>query len=303
MKTKILFPVLATALIAMSTDVNAQATIGSNTMTGAAPNPTQYLGSNNAYDIVFKTSNAERMRVIHSSGNASMPNGNINIGPLINTTYTPISKVTINPALTANTTGDNLIGLSVAKQIINGYSRSIFFVPHLAGGYNWLPQSGDAGIFWTDGGNGVVGSGNQNATSGLIIAPHAGSYAGLRITSAGNVGIGTPLINNPNNYKLAVNGAIGAKAITIENTSTTWPDYVFDSKYKLKTLEEVEAFVNTHKHLPNVPSACEVEEKGINLGDMDAHLLEKIEELTLYLIQLKKENEELKKRVDNIEQQ
>lgn len=112
----------------------------------------------------------------------------------------------------------------------------------------------------------------------------------------GNVGIGMPLLssNNPNNYKLAVNGTIGAKEVMVENTSTTWPDYVFEENYEVKDLEEVESYIKTEKHLPEVPSAQEISQNGHSLGEMDAILLRKIEELTLYLIEQNKklENQE-----------
>ncbi len=103
-----------------------------------------------------------------------------------------------------------------------------------------------------------------------------------------NVGIGDITALNPNNYLLAVNGKIGAKEIIVENTSATWPDYVFEKDYPLSSLEEVEHFVQSNKHLPEVPSAIEVKETGINIGDMNAVLLKKIEELTLYLIEQNK---------------
>jgi len=117
----------------------------------------------------------------------------------------------------------------------------------------------------------------------------------------GNVGIGTALTNNPNNYMLAVNGTIGAKAVRVEITSSTWSDYVFEPNYKLMSLSEVEKYVQKNKHLPEVPSAAEVEDRGIDIADMDNILLRKIEELTLYMIEMKKENEQLKSRLEAIE--
>ena len=84
----------------------------------------------------------------------------------------------------------------------------------------------------------------------------------------------------------------------------SWADYVFQPQYKLKSLREVEAFIREHKHLPDVPSAMEVEGNGIDLGENQATLLKKIEELTLYMIELNKkvealsaENKELKKQI------
>lgn len=115
------------------------------------------------------------------------------------------------------------------------------------------------------------------------------------ISTTDNIGIGTTLANNPNNYKLGVNGKIGAKEVQIENTSSTWADYVFKPDYKLMTLEEVESFINKNQHLPEIPSAKDIEVHGHKLGEMDVLLLKKVEELTLYVIQLKKEIEELKK--------
>jgi len=81
----------------------------------------------------------------------------------------------------------------------------------------------------------------------------------------------------------------------------SWSDFVFEKNYKLKSLNEVENFILKNKHLPNVPSASEVIEKGINVAEMDAILLMKIEETTLYLIDLKKQNDELLKRIEELE--
>ena len=76
-----------------------------------------------------------------------------------------------------------------------------------------------------------------------------------------------------------------------------WPDYVFGEEYKLMDLKELESYVNANKHLPGVPSSCEVEEQGdVDLGEMNAILLEKVEELTRYVIDLQKQIDEMKKK-------
>lgn len=111
---------------------------------------------------------------------------------------------------------------------------------------------------------------------------------GLRITS-GNVGIGTI---DTKGYKLAVNGNIRAREIKVENSN--WPDYVFTQAYQLPTLHEIEKHIKDKGHLPGIPSATEVRVNGVDLGEMNAKLLEKIEELTLHLIEMKKEIEKLK---------
>jgi hypothetical protein len=112
---------------------------------------------------------------------------------------------------------------------------------------------------------------------------------------AGNVGVGTTLTNNPNGYKLGVNGKIGAKEVQVENTSSAWADYVFEPDYNLPSLEEVESFIKVNKHLKDIPSAQEVAEHGHKLGEMDVLLLKKVEELTLYILELKKEIDAIKK--------
>lgn len=93
---------------------------------------------------------------------------------------------------------------------------------------------------------------------------------------------------------------LAGKTITreVEVTLTGWCDYVFDEDYSLRPLEEVEAFIAEHHHLPEVPSEAEVLEKGVNLGEMDAVLLKKIEELTLYVLQQQKEIDALKAKVN-----
>ena len=92
-------------------------------------------------------------------------------------------------------------------------------------------------------------------------------------------------------YNLAVKGSIRANEVVVE---TGWADYVFDDKYKLLSLDEVEAHIKANKHLPGVPSAKEIETNGLKVGEVQAKMMEKIEELTLYVIELKKEIELLK---------
>ncbi len=97
----------------------------------------------------------------------------------------------------------------------------------------------------------------------------------------GNVGIGT---NDAGTDKLAVNGTIHAREVRVDLTG--WPDYVFKSNYNLPTLEEVQEHIKEKGHLPNIPSAQEIETNGIKLGEMNKLLLEKIEEQMLYILQL-----------------
>lgn len=100
----------------------------------------------------------------------------------------------------------------------------------------------------------------------------------------GNMGIGTNTIDT--DYKLSVGGGIRAKEIIVE---TGWADYVFDDDYRLTPLNKVADYVHLNHHLPDVPSAAEIKNKGVNVGATEAVLLKKIEELTLYLIEKDKE--------------
>jgi hypothetical protein len=121
------------------------------------------------------------------------------------------------------------------------------------------------------------------------------------INTAGNVGIGT---TNPT-YKLSVNGSIQAKEIRVE---TGWADFVFAPEYALRPLSEVESYICQNRHLPDVTPASEIQKDGLQVGKQMTEMMQKIEELTLYLIDLKKENTNiqqenaaLKTRIEKLE--
>ncbi|WP_159451689.1 hypothetical protein [Pedobacter africanus] len=114
----------------------------------------------------------------------------------------------------------------------------------------------------------------------------------LTVHRLGNVGIGTADMRG---YKLAVNGKVRAQEIKVETAN--WPDYVFAKDYSLPTLQETEKHIKDKGHLPGIPSAAEVKANGIDLGEMNAKLLQKIEELTLHLIEI---NEIVKRQQNEI---
>ena len=119
----------------------------------------------------------------------------------------------------------------------------------------------------------------------LVISPFGG----------GNVGIGTA---NPTN-KLEVNGTIRTKEVIVETTG--WSDYVFAPDYRLAPLSEVEASIKAEGHLPGIPSAAEIAEHGVSLGDMQAKLLAKMEEITLHMIVLSKTVDAQSARIAQLE--
>jgi len=111
----------------------------------------------------------------------------------------------------------------------------------------------------------------------------------------GNIGVGaTP---DPN-YRLSVCGNIRAKKIVVE---TNWCDYVFDKNYKLMSLAEIEEYILQNKHLPGFPRESDIESNGADIGLLLSKQMEKIEEMTLYILQLKKENQVLSERLNYIE--
>jgi hypothetical protein len=119
----------------------------------------------------------------------------------------------------------------------------------------------------------------------------------------GTVKIATTSFPSTGNYKLAVGGNIIAEKVRVKLLSSGWPDYVFGAGYKLLSLKETEQFIKANSHLPGVPSAAIIEKDGLDLGDGQAVLLKKIEELTLHIIEMDKrveklenENRELKRK-------
>ena len=167
------------------------------------------------------------------------------------------------------------------------YTRQLQIVPLLqADKYNRIVQTGDQGIFFSDG----LGADGANQASALVLAPWAAGsnpdIGGMRMDAQGN----TEFHGTVRTTEMVVN-------------AQWWSDFVFGDNYKLPSLAEVEAYITENKHLPNVPSEAEVLEKGINVADMQAIHQQKIEELTLYIIQLKKEMVEMKRELAQIKKQ
>ncbi len=124
----------------------------------------------------------------------------------------------------------------------------------------------------------------------------------MTISNGGLVKIGTT--TTPAGYKLYVEQGILTEKIKVAiKTSGNWSDYVFADDYKLAPLSEVETYLKENKHLPGIPSANEVVSNGLDLAQMDAKLLEKVEELTLYIIKMEKDMNELKKSNELLKQQ
>ncbi|MEN7547530.1 hypothetical protein AAG747_06405 [Rapidithrix thailandica] len=127
-----------------------------------------------------------------------------------------------------------------------------------------------------------------------------GNHAHSIFTKDGRLGLGD--LYPPQDYKLSVYGKIICEEVVVQ-LHANWPDYVFSDSYKLRSLEETETFIKTHGHLPEIPSAKKVKEEGITVGEMNRKLLQKVEELTLYLIEQNKKLEAQNQRLDQLEQE
>lgn len=185
--------------------------------------------------------------------------------------------------------------------------------------FHWAVAGQDSGFGLQDKLQNKVFELYEDGTNTFLNLPKAGSYFTIGGTQAWpipyrfmvkngaskfegnvvvdtNVGIGTTnFVDGTDTYRLSVKGAIRADKVKVY---TTWADYVFEKEYKLATLEEVEQQILSQGHLKDIPSAKEVEEKGIELGEMNKLLLQKVEELTLYMIELKKELTVLKSKIE-----
>jgi hypothetical protein len=135
--------------------------------------------------------------------------------------------------------------------------------------------------------------------TGRLTLPANGLLVGVTqlVVTNGNVGVGTI---NPTNA-LAVNGTVKCKEVLV--TLDGWADDVFEDGYELMPLAGVQRFISENGHLPDIPSAREVTTSGVRMGDMQARLLRKIEELTLHVIEMKEENNALRSRVTQLERQ
>nr|WP_319571004.1 hypothetical protein [uncultured Draconibacterium sp.] len=231
----------------------------------------------NNKNLVFKSGKtAEIGKELVTTLVTFTPEGKVGIG-----TETPVGSLDINPGgwlnmpkISFNQTNDHP-SIRLYRPTGNGN-------PYTA--YPWWIENKKNLVFKT-GSTAEIG---KESVSSIVT-----------FTTGGKVGIG---IENPD-VELAVNGTIHAQEIKVDMTG--WSDFVFKNDYDLKSLDETEQFISRNGHLPDIPNEKEVEKDGINLGEMDAKLLQKIEELTLYLIEqnkriekIEKENEILKTKLD-----
>lgn len=220
-----------------------------------------FLGTTNSYPLIFKTNDSTRLHIT--------PSGNIGIN-------------TTNPMQMLHIVGGNILISKPQNRAPGSTNGSIMF--------------GEVVTQNNSGGNWAIEYNTDTTIHGLNfwrpwIQGHGMCNFVLFLADNDNVGIGTC---NPQ-AKLSVNGGILAKSVRVNTSSTYWPDYVFKPNYDLMGLKELEAFISANMHLPGVPSATEIGENNqMDLGKMNTLLLQKVEELTLYIIDLQKQIDELK---------
>jgi hypothetical protein len=237
-------------------------------------------------DVEFVNSNAKTLFFIDEE------NENIGIG-----TTTPSEKLEVNGLIRINgasTVDNNSPGLVLASNDDFLYDNQ--YINHYGFGFHG----------YQDGSSSQTEPANSYMSGYFGVDFFTNGENRMRISRDGIVSIGT--VNRQEGYHLAVNGNIKSKEIKVE---TGWSDFVFYKNYNLPTLEQVETHIAEKGHLKDIPSAKEVAKNGIFLGDMNAKLLQKIEELTLYAIAQEKkitaqqkainQLESLKKRFDQLE--
>lgn len=234
----------------------------------------------------------------------------IGIGAL-QTTTSGGGNVGIGPnSLGANTTGQWNVGIGTAtlQANTNGqYNLAIgggALFSNLSGSYN-LAIGNDAGRLATGSNNIFLGPAagyNETTSDKLYIANTNtatpliyGDFGTAKYLAIGEVAVADRAAAATGGYRLLVKGGMMTEKIKVAVAGTAdWADYVFEPSYKLLSLEKVESFVKENKHLPNVPSAEEMSKNGLDVTTTSAKLMEKIEELTLYVIELNKEIKKLK---------
>ncbi len=219
---------------------------------------TNFIGTIDSVDLVYKTKNQERMR-LSAIGVLSINSLASDSGGMVYTDATGKLFSTSNMALCNQTTPPGWWTLSNPK-------KTVYTCPNTA-----------------------VAIGTTTVPTGIKFV-----IEGNTEFTTGSVGIG---LAAQSGYKLCVDGKIGVREVFV-TAAGSWPDYVFSNDYKLQSLDEINNFLKENCHLPGIPSACEIEDNGQPLGKIQNLQQQKIEELYLYIIKLQKQVDDLQKQLN-----
>jgi len=202
---------------------------------------------------------------LYTGGNEAIrvaDNGNVGIGATLPGSTLQINGVT---SMRTNTTTDGYISINPGSSSYQGY-------------INW----------WKPGGTRVAYMGYTDGSTANNLALTLEASANF-IVNGGNILIGKTSEQPGADYKLDIGGAARADKIVV---NTSGADFVFDEKYLLPKLSDVKAYIDKNQHLPEIPSAKEMQTNGMSVGEINTKLLQKVEELTLYLIEKDKQDKE-----------
>lgn len=261
--------------IGLGTSLSAQWQLTGNAIT----NPTtQFIGTTTNQPLVFRTNNTEKMRVT--------PTGNVGIG-----TNNPFNNLHIHNGairLTGLNPGTNT-SPSGGAQVIWGYTND---------NVAEVTNNGQWGIEYIAKGEQGNALGGLNFWKPWPTVNWANYY--MFLSNSGRIGMGTNKVDctDCSTYRLFVKDGIRTEKVKVDIASVNgWADFVFKDGYNLMPLEKVEAFIKENQHLPEIPSEKQVvEQGGIELKEMNVKLLQKIEELTLHLIEQNKRIKELENK-------
>jgi hypothetical protein len=269
---------------------NGNVKVGGNVWGSAADDRFLKFGDNNYVTIGevgaddYMELNANQVTIKANAGNVLIPSGNVGIN-----SAAPPAKLVVNANFGRKTNaifGGDGVGISFQKDwptiAFNSYRDNSNVQRYIGTGYGYLTSvDQNNGIyFWNKLGYGTLGTevgASEQYTMGL--------------SQLGHLGIGT--IPDAT-YRLSVNGSIRSKEVVVE---TGWADYVFAKDYKLLPLADVEKFIKVNNHLPDIPSAKEIQNNGLKVAEVQTKMMQKIEELTLYVIEQSKKIEALEKKI------
>ena len=305
---------------------NAQTTTTSNSLTGSLASPNEYLGSYNQYPVIFKMNNSERMRIATDGAigiGTSTPGralhvqtGQTNGGLRVTQTTNGFSSLEL---FNLTSGGHNWTLASTGSA--NGEGAGHFeLYDYTSSEYRFFINgtTGFTGIGTTSPQEKLDVAGNLNVrgklkmqvpassqpiaglsidvTSFATVANAANSfyfrvqdigaaYTPFMVRGDGAVCVGGTRVAS--GAKLSVNGQMYAEQVNVQ-LNANWPDYVFSKQYQLAPLSEIDQYIQENSHLPGIPSAFELKEKGLDVADMQTKQMQKIEELTLYIIEQQK---------------